>query len=68
VLKPGSEFDLAPEALRTECGCELRMKNFEGNWAVMPKIACEENGGHAATPKLPLDAVAISQAALELLA
>jgi hypothetical protein len=68
VLEPGSEFDLALEALGTECGCELRMKNFEGNGAVMPKIAGEENGGHAATPKLALDAVAISQAALELLA
>jgi hypothetical protein len=28
----------------------------------------EKYGGHAATPELPLDAVAISQAALELLA
>ena len=67
VLEPGSEFDLALEALGTECSCELRMKNFEGNGAVVPEVVCQKHGSHAATPKLPLDAVAIGKAAPELL-
>jgi len=43
------------------------VENFQSDRTVMPKIAGEENGGHAATPKLTLDAVAIGEAAPELL-
>jgi hypothetical protein len=68
VLEPGGELDLAKEALGAEGGSELGVKNLQSNRAVVPEIVGEKYRGHAATAKLPLDTVAISQAALELLA
>ena len=67
MLEPGSEFDLALEALGTECSGKLRMKDFQSNRAVVPEVVCQKDGSHATTPKLPLDAVAIGKAAPELL-
>ena len=41
------------------------MENFQGDRAVVPEIVGEKYGRHAPTPKLALDAVAISQPCLE---
>jgi len=59
MLEPSSELDLPLEALRTQCGRELRVKNLQGNRTVVPEIVGEKYRGHAATPKLPLDEVAV---------
>lgn len=37
------------------------MEDLQGDGAVVPQILGEKNGGHTATPELPLDAVVISQ-------
>jgi hypothetical protein len=67
MLEPGSEFDLALEALRAERGGEFRVQDLQGNRSIVPEIVGQKHGRHATTPKLPLDAVAIGKAAPELL-
>jgi hypothetical protein len=61
VGEAGGEADLAQEAVRAEGGCELRAHDLEGNEAVVPEVPGEVDGGHAAVPKLALDAVAVAE-------
>jgi hypothetical protein len=67
-LETGRELDFALEALGTERGGQFRMQDLQGDWAVVPEIVGQKYGGHAASPELALDAVAISQTWLEPLA
>ena len=67
MLEPGSEFDLALEALGTECSGKLSMEDFQSNRAVVPEVVCQKHCSHATAPKLTLDTVAIGKAAPELL-
>ena len=65
MLEAGDRFDLALEALGAERLGQLRMKHLEGDEPLVPEVDREEDRGHAASPELTLNAVAISQAALE---
>jgi hypothetical protein len=65
MLELGGELDLPLEALRTEGGGELRMEHFQCDGPVVSEIVCEKYGGHAATPNLALDAVAVGQGGLQ---
>jgi hypothetical protein len=67
MLEAGSQFDLALEAFGTEREGQFRMQDLQGDRTVVPDIMGQKYSGHAATPKLPLDAVAIGKAAPELL-
>ena len=67
MLEPGSELDLALEALRAERGGELRVQDLQGDRTIVPEIVGEKHRRHATTAELALDAVAIGQAAPELL-
>jgi hypothetical protein len=65
VLQPGGDGDLAAEALGAEGGGELGAEDLEGDSAVMLQVLGEVDGGHAALPELPLDAVALGEGGLE---
>src|SRR5688572_30796156 len=41
------------------------MEDLEGDGAVVPEIAGQVDGGHAATPELALEQVAVGQGGLE---
>jgi hypothetical protein len=60
VLEPGYRFDLALEALGPECPGQLGVQHLERHRALVPEVVGQENGGHAAPPKLALDTVTIS--------
>src|SRR6185503_17063759 len=65
MLEPGGQANLAQEPVRTESGGELRMENLEGDGPVVPEIARQEDGGHAAAAELMLDRVAAGQGGRE---
>ena len=65
MLEPGSEFDLALEAFRTDRLCQRRMEHLECDGTFVPEVLREVNGGHAPSPELALDEVAVGQSGLE---
>src|SRR5215207_1685771 len=67
MVEPGGELDLALEALGPDSGGELGVEDLQGDRAVVAQSVGEKDSGHAAAPKLPLDAVAIRKATRELL-
>ena len=68
VLEPGGEPDLALEPLRAERRGQLRMQHLERDGAVVSEVPGEVDRGHAAAPKLALEAVAVGQGGLERVA
>ena len=68
MIEPGGQVDLALEALRPERGRELRVEQLQGHPPIMLQVVSEVDRGHAATPELSLEPVAIRQAACKLLA
>ncbi len=68
MLEAGGELDLALEPLGAErCG-QLGMEQLQGDRPIMANIVGQVDGGHATAPQFALEAVAIGQTALELLA
>jgi hypothetical protein len=65
MLEAGSQFDLALEAFGTERDGQFRMQDLQGDRTVVPDIMGQKYSGHAATPELALNAVAIGEATLE---
>ena len=61
VLQHGGKLDLAQEALGAERGGQLGPEHLHGDVALVPEIAREVHGGHAALPELALDGVAVGQ-------
>ena len=41
------------------------MEDFEGDWAIVPDVAREVDGGHAAAAQLALDRVSAGQRRLK---
>ena len=58
MLQVGGGADLGKEPVGADDGGELGAKHLERHLAVVPDVVREVDGGHAALPKLTLDAVA----------
>ena len=65
VVELGRYLDFPEESLGSQCGSELRPKNFDGQPTVMLQIMGEIDRGHAATPELALDRVLVAQGGSE---
>ncbi len=61
MLQGGGGLDLDHEAVGAEDGGELGLEDLDGDLAVVLEVVGEVDGGHAAGPKLALDAVAVGQ-------
>ena len=59
--EPSGDLDLAQEALGADGGSELGAQDLERDGPIVPEVAGEIDGGHAAASELALDAVAIGQ-------
>jgi hypothetical protein len=68
MLQPSGQPDLPLEALRAEDLAQLRMKDLEGDGAIVPHIPGEIDRGHAPAPELTLEHVSAGEAGFELLA
>src|SRR5688500_8172508 len=64
MLEGGGEADLAHEQVGQ--GDQLAANDLEGDWAAVPQVAGEVDGGHAAPAELALDAVAAVEIALKV--
>ena len=65
VVEPGGEPDLPDEPLGAQRVRQLGMENLQGDGAVVPEIAGQVDGGHAAAAELALEHVAVGQGGLE---
>ena len=66
MLEIRGDFDLAQEPIDAEHGAELRLEHLEGDTTLVPEVARDVDGRHAARADLPLDEVATGQRAGEL--
>ena len=65
VLEVGRRLDFAEEAISAECGGELGAKNLDGDLAIVLQVVGEIDSGHAAGPEFALDAVTVSEGAIQ---
>ena len=65
VLQIRRGLDLGQEPLGAEDGAQLRPQHLERDLPVVPQVVGEVDGGHAALPQLPLEAVAVGEGAGE---
>jgi hypothetical protein len=61
MLQPGRGPDLPLEPLRAERRREVRMEHLERDRPVVPEVAGEPDGGHAAAAQLALELVSVPQ-------
>ena len=61
VVEPGGEPDLPDEPLGAQRVRQLGMENLQGDGAVVPDIAGQVDGGHAAAAELALEHVAVPE-------
>ena len=61
MLEARGEPDLAEEPLRSEAGGQFSMEDLEGDWAVVAEVARQVDRGHAATPELTLEGIAVGE-------
>jgi hypothetical protein len=65
VLQARRDPDLAEKTLGTEKVGQVRVQQLERNRPVVFQVPGIKDGGHSATTKLPLDAVAVGQCRLQ---
>jgi hypothetical protein len=65
VVEPGGEPDLPDKPLGAQRVRQLGMEDLQGDGAVVPDIAGQVDGGHAAAAELALEHVAVGQGGLE---
>jgi hypothetical protein len=65
MLQPCRGANLRQEALGAEGGAEVFVQDFHGNLAVVPHVAREVHGRHAAGAKLAAHDVTAGQGACE---
>ena len=65
MLQASGDPDFLEESLRAERGRELGAQDLERDGPIVPEVAGEIDGGHAAASELALDAVAIGQGGRE---
>jgi hypothetical protein len=61
VLQSGGEFDLPPEAVRTQRGRELLVQHLQGYRTFVPEVVGQIDRRHAAVAELALYSVAIAE-------
>src|SRR5690606_8378760 len=61
VLQPRRRADLGEKAFRPEGRAEVGVQHLDGHIALVLEIVGEVDGGHATSPKLALDAVAVGE-------
>ena len=61
VLQPGGDRNLAEEAIASERGRQLGVQDLDRDWAVVLQVLGEEDRGHPAPAKLPLDGVVLDE-------
>jgi hypothetical protein len=61
VLQLGRGLDLAVEALSAEQRCDGRVEHLERDPTFVPQVGGEIDGGHAASPELALEGVAVAE-------
>jgi hypothetical protein len=67
MLQVGGDLDLPEEPLRPQHGGEFGLEHLDRHLPVVPEVAGQVHGGHAALAELPLEAVAASQGGVQLL-
>ncbi len=66
VLEPGCRLDLAQEAIRAEHRSEFGVEHLEGDGPLVPEVASEVHGRHAAAPEFLLEHVPVAQSSIEM--
>jgi hypothetical protein len=66
MIQPGSEADLAEEALGTQGRGELRVEQLQGDPPVVLEVLGEIDRGHSAAAELALETVAVAESVPEL--
>ena len=66
MLEPGRGLDLAQEALRAEHRAEFGVEHLERDGPLVPDVASEVHGRHAAAPELALELVAVAEGLREV--
>jgi hypothetical protein len=66
VLQIRRDANLAEKALNAEHGAEVRIQNLERDAAIVPEVAREIDGRHAAGADLALDGIASAERGIEL--
>ncbi len=61
MLEAGRDLDLPHKALGAERLGQLLVQDLEGDWPIVPEIACQVDRGHAAPTELPLEQVAVTK-------
>jgi hypothetical protein len=65
MVETSGELDLAEKPLRAQRGSELGMEHLERHGPFVLEITSQINRGHATTPELALERVAVGQGSLE---
>src|SRR5213594_24652 len=65
VLEVGGGLDFLEEARGADDGRELLVHNLDGDFAIVPGVVGEVDGGHAAGTELALERVAVGQGFLQ---
>lgn len=61
MLKAGEQPDFPDEAQLSGFGARVRIENFQGDAALVSRIACQVDSRKRTLPNLPLDLVAASE-------
>jgi hypothetical protein len=65
VVETGRDPDLSQEALGPAAPAQLRIQDLERDPPVMPQVVRKVDGGHAPTPELLLERVAVAKGTVE---
>ena len=65
MLQPGRELDLAPEAVGTDAGAQLRRQQLDDHPAPQRRLGGDEHPAHSTAPEFALDPVGGSEGGLE---
>jgi hypothetical protein len=61
VVETSDDLDLPEEAVGSDYGCKLRMKDLDGHFAGVSRVPCRKHSRHAPPAELVLDRVTIVQ-------
>lgn len=61
MIQPRRQLDLAQKALGTHRGCKVRVEDLESNDPVVLHVLGEENRGHSAPSKFPVNCIRLGE-------